>query len=181
MPCTLMAWTRSSTRRVDTPEYVGLGHYRGHGSLRAPARLQQPVRKVAALAQLGNGQLDGPGPGVPLPAPVAVAGVDAIGAALAVLGPALLVGLGRHQRLGDGAQHRVDEVGVGGCEQLAQTVLNLHAGRRGHRFSFWLGGIFQRMTGDPLAWEPHSVRITLRETLHSLTQPGVLVHHLRGL
>ena len=43
-----VAWTRASTRRVETPAGVGLGDHRLR-PLGSPARLQEPVREVAAL------------------------------------------------------------------------------------------------------------------------------------
>jgi hypothetical protein len=47
-------------------EQVGGGHHGDQGLLGPAAMGQQPLRKVGAVAQLGHGELDGPGAGVPL-------------------------------------------------------------------------------------------------------------------
>jgi hypothetical protein len=61
---------------VDAPgrhaAHIGLLDHRHQRLLAAPARLQKR-REVAALAQLGDLQLDLPGPGVPAARPIAVA------------------------------------------------------------------------------------------------------------
>jgi hypothetical protein len=54
------------------PVDIGLLHHRDQGLLGAPTRLQE-AREVAALAQLGDGQLDLADPGVPGPRAIAVA------------------------------------------------------------------------------------------------------------
>ena len=59
-------------------EQVGGGDDGDQGLLGAAAVGQQPVREIAALAQLGHRELDGPGAGVPVPGPVAVASVGAL-------------------------------------------------------------------------------------------------------
>lgn len=64
------------------------------GALGAPARLEQPFGEVAALPELGDGELYGPGASVPGARPVAVSGVDPVGVLLAVGGVADSVGLG---------------------------------------------------------------------------------------
>ncbi len=73
---------------------VAVGDDRDEGALGAPARLKQPFGEVAALPELGDGELYGPGASVPGARPVAVSGVDPVGALLAVAGVADSVGLG---------------------------------------------------------------------------------------
>ena len=58
------------------PEQVAGRHHRDQRPLGPPAPLEQPVREVGALAQLGDRDLHRAGPGVEVPGPVAVAGVD---------------------------------------------------------------------------------------------------------
>src|SRR5262249_48848211 len=60
------------------PGQVARAPPRHHRPLGASSRLQQPLRVVAALAQLGDGQADRAHPGVPVSLPVAVTGVDAL-------------------------------------------------------------------------------------------------------
>src|SRR5262249_55182072 len=59
----------------DTGE-VGVGDHRHERLLRPAARLQQPVREVAALPQLRHRQLDRADLGVPVTLAVAVAAAD---------------------------------------------------------------------------------------------------------
>jgi len=47
-------------------EQVGGGHHGDQGLLGPAAAFEEPVREVAALAQLGDGEFDGPCAGVPL-------------------------------------------------------------------------------------------------------------------
>jgi hypothetical protein len=65
---------------------------------------------------------------------VAVAGVDPLGAALAVASAADGVGLGRHQGLGEAAHHLADQVRVVMLELLAQPVERVQA-VKSHRIS----------------------------------------------
>ena len=66
------------------PKQVAGRDHRGQRSLRAAAAFQQPIREVAALAQLGDRDIKGAGTGVQLPQPIAVAHVRALGRDLAV-------------------------------------------------------------------------------------------------
>ena len=65
---------------------------------------------------------------------VAVAGVDPLGTALAVAGPADGVGLGRHQPLGEAAHHLAQQVRVVLLEVLAQPLERVQA-VNSHRIS----------------------------------------------
>ena len=75
---------------------IGLGDDRDQRLLSAPARLQER-REVAALAQLGDGQLDRADPRVPVARPVAVAVGGPLQAALVELGADLGADVGLHQ------------------------------------------------------------------------------------
>ena len=92
------------------PGHVGLGHHRHQRLLRPPAGLEQPVGEVAARPQAGHSQVDAAGPGVETTQAVAVAGVHPLGAALAPGRSAGVVGIGRHQLLGEGLDHLSDDV-----------------------------------------------------------------------
>lgn len=91
-------------------EEVGGGDYRDQGLLGPAASFQQPVREVAALPQLGDCELDGPGAGVPLARAIAVAMVDSFLADLPVFGDAEGVGFRRHERIGERLDHRAQQV-----------------------------------------------------------------------
>lgn len=71
----------------------------GHQRLLGRAPRFQKRREIAALAQLGDVQPDGPRAGIPLPRPVAVALVPALGRALTVPGAAHSGDLDVHQPL----------------------------------------------------------------------------------
>jgi hypothetical protein len=60
------------------PEQVAGRHHRGEGCLRAAAALQQPVREVTTLPELGDRHVKGPGAGVEVPVPVTVADVHPV-------------------------------------------------------------------------------------------------------
>ena len=114
------------------PTHIALGHHGHQGTLGPSAGLQQPVRVVAALAELGDGQLQGAHPSVQPPRPVAVALVDPLWAPLAQHGAAGRVGLGAHQRLHKPQHHLPQQVGVGCLQVLAQPAQQVH-GRCDHR------------------------------------------------
>lgn len=92
------------------PEQVGGGDHRDQGLFGPATSFQQPVREVAALPQLGDGELDGPGAGVPLARAIAVAMVDSFLADLPVFGVAEGVGFRRHERVGERLDHRAQQV-----------------------------------------------------------------------
>ena len=72
MPPAPIAFTRSSTERVEIAVDVGLLDHRHQGLLgRAPGF--EEAREVAALAQLRDLQRDPTRPGIPVPVPVSVA------------------------------------------------------------------------------------------------------------
>jgi hypothetical protein len=74
------------------------------GLLRAPPRFQE-AREVAALPELGDAQLDGPGADLPVPAAIAVALHQPIRRALAIAGAGQGRHLGANQALGREADH----------------------------------------------------------------------------
>jgi len=114
--------------------HVALGHHRHQGPLGPPAGSQEPLGQVGVMAQLGDGQVHGPGPGVKGPGPVAVAGVDPLGGSLAVAGAADGAGLGRHEDLGEGLDHLSDQVGTAvSLELLAQPAQRVNLVRDFHR------------------------------------------------
>jgi hypothetical protein len=99
------------------------GHKSPFGS--APA-LKEPVGIVAALAELGNPQLDGAGPGVEVALPVSVAPAHSIVAPLAVASTAHGVGFGGHERLREGSHHFTQEINVGPLQLPAQPTHRVH-------------------------------------------------------
>src|SRR5205807_1571621 len=78
-------------------------------------------------------QLDGAGAGVPVPGAVAVAGVGAFRAAGAVVGAAELVGVGGHDRVGEGLDHVAEQVGTRRGELVVQPAGGVDTVRCGHR------------------------------------------------
>jgi hypothetical protein len=108
------------------PTHRALGDHRDQRPLGPPARLQQPVREVAAGPQLRDGQLQRPDSGVQPPLPVAVALVNPLRAPLAQPSTAQGVGLGTHQRLHKSQHHLPQQVGVGCLQVLAQPAHQVH-------------------------------------------------------
>ena len=92
---------------------VGLLDDRGERLLGGAARLQE-ARKVRALPQLRDRQIDLAGPGLPRPLAIAVAVVGALGAARPGRRAGELLDLGRHEALGAVGQQLADEIGVVG-------------------------------------------------------------------
>jgi hypothetical protein len=114
------------------PIDIGLLDDRDQGLLGAPARLQER-REVAALAQLGDGQLDRADPGVPLAGAVAVAVGGPLQAALAELGADLVADLGVHELAGHPGHAGQQHVGVLVMEELVGKLGSGHPGPLGHR------------------------------------------------
>ena len=96
--------------------HISLLHHRGERLFGQAARLQED-REVAALAQLGDAQLDRAGACLPQPVPVAVALVDPLRAALAMGGAGQPLDLQLHQALGSEADHFAQKIGVGALFQ----------------------------------------------------------------
>ena len=95
--------------------------------------LEEPLGEEGPFAQLRDGHLEGPGPGVEVTAAVAVAGVDAIRRADAVLGAAHAVGLRAQQGVDEGAEELPHQVGTGLGELFVQEEGRVDTGVRGHR------------------------------------------------
>ncbi len=93
-------------------EEAGGGDHRDQCLFGPAALLEEPVREVAALPQLGNGELDGPGPRVPLARAIAVAVVAPLVADLPVFGVAEGVGLGGHEGVSERFDHRAQQIGT---------------------------------------------------------------------
>jgi hypothetical protein len=104
------------------PEQVADRDHADHRLLRAFAALQQPLGEVRATAKLRQRQLDRADPGVPLPGPVAVAGVDPLLAAGAVLGATSRVRLGAHQRLHEHPEQLAQQVRLGLLKVLVDQL-----------------------------------------------------------
>ena len=107
-----MAWTRSSTERVETPLDVGLLDHRCQRLLGHPPRLQE-AGEVTPLPQLRDLQRDRAGAGLPGPITVAVAACEPLRRPLAVPGAGEALHLQCHQALGREADHLAQKVGVG--------------------------------------------------------------------
>ena len=88
---------------------------------RAP--MLQEDRKIGALAQLRDLEIDGAGARLPGAITVAVAMVGALSAALVAAGIAQAVGFQLHQPVGGKPDHLVQQIGVGG---LLKQRLQLH-------------------------------------------------------
>jgi hypothetical protein len=100
--------------------------------LSTPARLQE-AGKVAALAQLGDGQLDRADPGVPVAGPIAIAVGDSLQAALTQLGADLCADLGLHQLLSHPGHALQQHIGVLLAHELVGQLGSGHPGPLGHR------------------------------------------------
>jgi hypothetical protein len=110
---------------------IGLLHDRDQRLLGALARLQE-ARKVAALADLGDLQLDLPGAGVPSPSSIAVAMRRAVLGALTTGSPDQLGDLGLHQLPSDRTHRLADHVSVLLAQHLPDDLLDRHPVPTGH-------------------------------------------------
>ena len=114
--------------------HIRLLHHRYQRLLGALARLQK-AREVAALAQLGDLQLDLTGPGVPPPRPVAVAmRRTVLRTALTTLGADELGHLELHHLLRDDAHRLADHVRMLIAQHLPHDLLDRHPVPTGHRW-----------------------------------------------
>ena len=112
--------------------------HRGQRLLGHPARLEE-AGEVAALAQLGDAQLDCAGTGLPVTFAVAIALDEPGGRLLAVARAGQAADLHLHQPLGGKRDHVAQNIGVRGLlDQRAQV----HHGI-GHRGSFRQVRVFQ--------------------------------------
>lgn len=107
-------------------EHVRLGDDLRERALAAPARLEQPVRKVRILAQLGDAQVDRPKASVPAPVAVPVALVDALRRPGAMRGAGEAVDVGGHDPIDDVVQEVAQQVRLGLLELLANERDRLH-------------------------------------------------------
>ena len=116
---------------------VGLADHADQG-LFGPAPGFEERRQVAALAELGDLQVDGAGPGVPAALPVAVSAVDPALGPLAVAGVAEHVDVGVHEQLGCHLHHLCEQVTSSiGLQVLAHELCRAHRVGDFHRiFSF---------------------------------------------
>jgi hypothetical protein len=131
-----MALTRSSTESRGVTSAlsrdaldVGLLDHRGERLLGHPPRLEE-AREVAALAQLGDAQLDRPGPGLPVAIAIAVTLGQTMGTLLPVRRAGQRADLQLHQPLGGKGDHIAQKIGVGGLLHERAQVHHLF----GHRW-----------------------------------------------
>jgi hypothetical protein len=109
------------------PQQIAGGDHAGQGRFGAAAALEQPVREVRALPQLGDRHVQGAGAGVEVAVPVAVAVIGPVVAAFAVGGAADRVGLRRHQGVDHRGQQRTQQVRTRwakcSCSKRAGSIL----------------------------------------------------------
>jgi len=108
--------------------HIGLLDHGGERLLGGAPRLQE-LGEVAALAQLGDLQLDAARARVPRALAVAVAAVDSLGTLLVVAGAAARFDIELHQALGHELNHLAQHVDVG---SLLGKLGQCHSGG-GHR------------------------------------------------
>ena len=108
---------------------VGLLDHRRQRLLGHAARLEE-AGEVAALAQLGDAQLDRAGARLPVAVAIAVALDQPLRALLAEAGAGQAAHLQLHQPLGGKADHLAQQIGVGGLLHEAAQVHHLV----GHRW-----------------------------------------------
>src|SRR5215204_5058962 len=108
---------------------VGLLDHRGERLFGHPPRLQEPG-EVAALAQLGDAQLDHAGARLPDAVAIAVGLGKPIGALLAEAGASQASDFQLHQPLSGKADHLAQQIGVGGLLHKRAQVHHLV----GHRW-----------------------------------------------
>jgi hypothetical protein len=118
--------------RVLTAVDVGLLDDGDERALGAPARLEE-AREVAAVAQLGDLELDLTGARVPAPGAVAVAVRRALGRALAVVGADLRRDLGVHELPAQPRHRLAHDVAVLVGHQVVDQLGSGHPPVLGHR------------------------------------------------
>jgi hypothetical protein len=101
---------------------VARGDHAGECAFGAHAALEQPVWKIAAGPQLRDRQIDRADTGVEVAVPVAVAGVDPLSAAFAVLGATQRVGLRSHDRLNKRGKHPTQQTRTGCGELIGERL-----------------------------------------------------------
>ena len=120
MPASPIACTRSSTRLVETPPIQASWMTATMGLLRRAAGLEER-RKVAALAQFGDPQLQAAQPRVERAIAIAVAIGRAITGALVPSGADQAIHIRLHEQLHDGLRYAAQEVAISGFgHQLGQ-------------------------------------------------------------
>ncbi|OCQ85388.1 hypothetical protein A4260_11025 [Streptococcus pneumoniae] len=107
-------------------------HHAGQCAFSSLAALQQPVREIAALAQLGDRDVDGCGTGVEITVAVAVALIGPLIAAFAVARPAQGVGFSPHQGGDERREQPAQQIRARLCELVSQKLLGVDKMRRGH-------------------------------------------------
>ena len=115
------------------PEQVTGRHHADQRRLGPLAALQQPLREVGALPQLGDRHVDRAGPGVQIPVPVAIAGIHPLRRGHAVLGPAHRVSIGRQQRIDHRGQQVTHQIRRRVRKSLAQQLARVDDVWCGHR------------------------------------------------
>lgn len=113
--------------------HIRLLHHRHQRLLAALARLQE-AREIAALADLGDLQLDLASPGVPPPGAIPVAMRRPILTALTVLGADQIGDLSLHHLLRHHLDRFADHVGVLIAQHLPDDLLDRHPAHSGHRW-----------------------------------------------
>jgi hypothetical protein len=103
---------------------IGLLDHGGESLLRHPPRLEE-ARKIGALAQFGDANLDRPGARLPIPLAIAVALGEPIGRPLAIPSPSSGANLHLHQPLGGERDHVAKNVRVGGLLHQCAKVHHL--------------------------------------------------------
>jgi len=113
-----IARTNSSTERVETPwtpAFAGAGSglldHRRQRLLGQAAGFEEG-REIAALAQLGNPQLDRPGAGLPIPVAIPVSVREPVGAAFAMRRTGQVLYLQLHQPMRRKPDHLAQQIGV---------------------------------------------------------------------
>src|SRR5215212_4304108 len=159
MPFRPTACTRSSTRRVETPPIqaswitaTSAFSLTFLGSRNRGPGLEER-RKVGALPQLGDTQLQGTDPGVERSIPVAVAVVEPLGRALVSPDADQALGIRLHQELQHRLRHATQEVALTGLlKELGQWQSVL-----GHRVLSVRVRASQLHPSRPARWPPHSL------------------------
>src|SRR5882762_9429601 len=95
---------------------IGLLDHRGQRLLGQPARLEK-ARKIAALAQLWDAQLNRPGAGLPITLAIPVAVGDPIGAAFAVRRTGQVLDFQLHQPMRREPDHLAQQISIGALLQ----------------------------------------------------------------
>ena len=131
------------------PQQVAGRHHAGQRPLGTLPTLEEPLGEVGPLPELGHRDVQSAGAGVEVAVPVAVAAVDPLRGAGAVLGAADRVGLSRHQRVDERGEQLAQQIRARLGELFLEQAGRVDTGGDGHRRVLLRVGCRRSLEGSP--------------------------------